>query len=46
LANHATTGVPHLLVSEYWPHFYAMLYARNPKHGRTLAKYAPEKMSA
>jgi len=21
-----------LLVSEYWPHLYAMLYARNPKH--------------
>jgi hypothetical protein len=35
-----------LLVSEYWPHLYAMLYARNPKHRRTLAKYAPEKMFA
>jgi hypothetical protein len=35
-----------LLVSEYWPHLYAMLYARNPKHRRTLAKYAPEKLSA
>lgn len=35
-----------LLVSEYWPHLYAMLYARNPKHRRTLTKYAPEKISA
>jgi hypothetical protein len=33
-----------LLVSEYWPHLYAMLYARNPRHRRTLTKYAPEKM--
>jgi hypothetical protein len=31
-----------LLVSEYWPHLYDMLYARNPKHRRTLTKYAPE----
>ena len=31
-----------LLVSEYWPHLYAMLCARNPKHRRTLAKFAPE----
>lgn len=35
-----------LLVSEYWPHLYAMLCARNPKHRRTLAKFAPEKLSA
>jgi hypothetical protein len=35
-----------LLVSEYWSHLYAMLYARNPKHRRTLAKYAPEKLFA
>lgn len=34
-----------LLVSEYWPHLYAMLHSRNPKHRRTLAKYAPEKVS-
>jgi hypothetical protein len=34
-----------LLVSEYWPHLYAMLYERNPKHRRTLAKFAPEKIS-
>ena len=35
-----------LLVSEYWPHLYDMLYKRNPKHRRTLAKFAPEKLSA
>jgi hypothetical protein len=35
-----------LLVSEYWPHLYAMLCARNPKHRRTFAKFAPEKLSA
>jgi hypothetical protein len=35
-----------LLVSEYWPHLYAMLCARNPKHQRTLAKFAPEKLFA
>jgi hypothetical protein len=35
-----------LLVSEYWPHLYEMLYARNPKHRRTLANFAPEKMFA
>jgi hypothetical protein len=35
-----------LLVSEYWPYLYAMLHERNPKHRRTLAKFAPEKVSA
>jgi hypothetical protein len=35
-----------LLVSEYWPHLYAMLCARNPKHRRAFAKFAPEKLSA
>lgn len=35
-----------LLVSEYWPYLYAMLYDRNPKHRRTLAKFALEKLSA
>jgi hypothetical protein len=34
-----------LLVSEYWPHLYAMLYARNPKRRKTLAKYAPDRLS-
>jgi hypothetical protein len=34
-----------LLVSEYWPYLYAMLGERNPKHRRTLAKFAPEKLS-
>lgn len=34
-----------LLVSEYWPHLYHMLYERNPKHRRSLMKYAPEKLS-
>jgi hypothetical protein len=31
---------------EYWPYLYAMLHERNPKHRRTLAKFAPEKLSA
>jgi hypothetical protein len=35
-----------LLVSEYWPYLYGMLRERNPKHRRTLAKFAPEKLSA
>jgi hypothetical protein len=35
-----------LMVSEYWPYLYAMLNDRNPKHRRTLAKFAPEKLSA
>ena len=35
-----------LLVSEYWPYLYSMLYGRNPKHRRLLAKFAPEKLSA
>ena len=35
-----------LLVSEYWLYLYAMLCERNPKHRRTLAEFAPEKLSA
>jgi hypothetical protein len=34
-----------LLVSEYWPHLYHMVYERNPKHRRLLMKYAPERLS-
>lgn len=34
-----------LLVSEYWPYLYGMLCERNPKHRRTLVKFAPEKLS-
>lgn len=34
-----------LLVSEYWPYLHAMLYERNPKHRRTLARFAPEMLS-
>lgn len=33
-----------LLVSEYWQYLYAMICERNPKHRRTLAKFAPEKL--
>jgi hypothetical protein len=34
-----------LLVSEYWPHLYRLLYERNPKYRRLLMKYAPEKLA-
>jgi hypothetical protein len=33
-----------LLVSDYWSHLYDMLYGRNPKHRRVLAKFSPEKV--
>lgn len=33
-----------LLVSEYWPHLYSMIYERNPKIRKVLANYAPEKL--
>jgi hypothetical protein len=35
-----------LLASEYWPYLYTMLRERNPKHRRTLARFAPEKLSS
>jgi len=35
-----------LLVSEYWSYLYAMLHERNPNNRRTLARFAPEKLSA
>ena len=33
-----------LLVSEYWPYLYSMIYERNPKARKTLTGYAPEKL--
>jgi hypothetical protein len=33
-----------LLVSEYWPYLHSMIYERNPKSRKLLAKYAPEKI--
>jgi hypothetical protein len=33
-----------LLVSEYWPYLYAMIYERNPKIRKALASYAPERL--
>jgi hypothetical protein len=34
-------GTGGLLVSEYWPYLHSMLYERNPKARRVLARYAP-----
>ena len=31
-----------LLVSEYWPYLYGMIYERNPKVRKILSNYAPE----
>jgi hypothetical protein len=33
-----------LLVSEYRPYLYSMIYERNPKIRRALVNYAPEKL--
>jgi hypothetical protein len=33
------------LVSEYWPYLHSMIYERNPKSRRQLARYCPEKIA-
>ena len=33
-----------LLVSEYWPYLYSMIYERNPEPRKALADYAPERL--
>lgn len=33
-----------LLVSEYWPHLFAMIHERNPQSRKALAKFGPEKL--
>ena len=35
-------GTGGLLVSEYWPYLHSMIYERNPKARKALAKYTPE----
>jgi len=34
-------GTGGLLVSEYWPYLHSMIYERNPKARKVLARYAP-----